>query len=149
MRDASKPERDLARRLILQESRGEQSSLALVAATDQTFDRLFRHLSTLIGTDGFDALAKRALHLAAIDFPILQGVSTRVEADTFRYQGLTACTYGRGQDEVEDGLEALLGYFFWLLIMFVGANLFDRLMRGVWTNLQIEDSGSRSEGGLE
>jgi hypothetical protein len=85
-----------------------------------------------------DVLAKRSLYLATLEYPFLVLVTTESEADRFHFHGLTASIVGRQPAEVDAGIIAILGYFFWLLVTFVGDALFHRLVRGVWSDAIID-----------
>ena len=145
MKDAAKRERELARRLLVQEADGNPSAPGMVNATERAFDRLYHHLSNLIGLDGFDVVAKRALHLATLECPYLQVVTTQPKPDRFRFVGLDAAMVGRQPSEVDGATLAILGYFFWLLVTFVGDNLFHRLIEGAWPGTTFEGKEPGSE----
>ncbi len=141
----TKRERDLTWRLLSREAAGDESSAALARATQASFDRLFRRLADLVGPTGFDALAKRALHLAALECPSLERVVAELHPDAYRLRGLQASVEGLDPAEAREALVALLGAFLWLLDTFVGDRLFWKLLRGAWPHLPAEMSGLDSE----
>ncbi len=141
----TKREQNLAWRLLLRETGGERSAEALARATQVAFDRLFRRLADLVGPAGFDALAKRALYLAAEQCPYLKSVVAEQQTDSYRLRGLQASVEGRDAAEIRQALSALLGAIFWLLDTFVGDQLFWKLLRGVWPHLPADMSGLDSE----
>ena len=145
MNEAARTERNLAWRVLAHEAGDDQSVDGLADATERAFDRLYHHLAPLIGPAGFDALAKRALHLARLECPYLGRVVGAIQVDAFQLQGLRASVEGREPDEVREGLVALLGTFFWLLVTFVGDGLFWKLFRGVWPDVPSKDEGLGAE----
>lgn len=139
MNHDAKRERELARRLVMQEAGGNPSAQGMVQATERAFNRLYGRLSNLIGLDGFDVLAKRALYLATMDFPFLGNVTTRLQPDRFRLDGLDAAVVGRQRSEVDEATVAILGHFFWLFGTFVGDTLFRRLVQRAWPGITFGD----------
>ena len=136
MNDDVERARELAWSVLVHEAGDDQTSSGLVAATERALTRLYDRLSSLIGPDGFNALVRRALHLAMLEWSFLESVTVSAEPSAFRLQGLGACVEGRESAEVQAGLAAVLGCFFWLLVTLVGENLFNRLMRGVWPDVE-------------
>ncbi len=145
MKDAANRERDLAWRLLIREAGNDRSPEMLARVTQRCFDRLYSRLAELVGPAGFDALAKRALHLAGLECPYLKSVVAELLPNGYLLQGLQASVEGRDEDEARTGLVALLGAFFWLLVTFIGDRLFWKLLRGVWPDLPTETTGLDSE----
>ena len=114
-------------------------------ATTHTFARLYERLKDLIGSAGFEALVKRALHLAQKDYAYLGGVVGEIQGDTFQLPGLNAIVEGRDFEDVRNGLATMLGAFFWLLVTFVGDRLFWRFIQGVWPDITPEETGFSAE----
>ena len=66
--------RDLARSLVACEADASTTSLHTEPATVRVYERLRRQLGAPVGTDGFQALASRALALAKAESPGLSAV---------------------------------------------------------------------------
>jgi hypothetical protein len=66
--------RDLARSLVAGEADASTTSLHAEPATVRVYERLRRQLGAPVGTDGFQALASRALALAKAESPRLSAV---------------------------------------------------------------------------
>src|ERR1039458_5809218 len=66
--------RDLARSLVACEADASMTSLHTEPATVRVYERLRRQLGAPVGTDGFQALASRALALAKAESPRLSAV---------------------------------------------------------------------------
>ena len=66
--------RDLARILVASEADASTNSLQTEPATVRAYERLRRQLGAHVGTDGFQALASRALALAKSESPRLSAV---------------------------------------------------------------------------
>jgi hypothetical protein len=66
--------RDLARSLVACEADASTASLHAEPATVRVYERLRRQLGASVGTDGFQALASRALALAKSESPRLSAV---------------------------------------------------------------------------
>ena len=61
--------RDLARSLVAGEADASTTSLHAEPATVRVYERLRRQFGAPVGTDGFQALASRALALAKAESP--------------------------------------------------------------------------------
>jgi len=86
--------RDLARSLVASEADASTASLHTEPATVRVYERLRRQLGAPVGTDGFQALASRALALAKSESPRLSAVQVMADG------GL------RGLGEVESQTDA-------------------------------------------
>jgi len=86
--------RDLARSLVASEADASTASLHTEPATVRVYERLRRQLGAPVGTDGFQALASRALALAKSESPRLSAVQVMADG------GL------RGLGEVESQVDA-------------------------------------------
>jgi len=75
----AKKTRDLARSLVASAADASTASLHAEPATVRVYERLRRQLGAPVGTDGFQALASRALALAKSESPRLSAV--QVTAD--------------------------------------------------------------------
>ena len=89
-----KKTRELARDLVAREVDTSSTSLHTQPATVRVYERLRRQLGAPVGTDGFQALASRALALAKTESPHLSAVQ------------VTANGALRGLEEVESSTDA-------------------------------------------
>jgi len=123
-------------RLLAHEAGERPDAEALADAAERAFDKLRLHLSKLLGTDGFRVLLRRAITLARVEFPWLEGVEAQSDGSL---KGLAAAAAARGGDstaahdaEVVEGITAVPDHFLGLLQAFIGQDLSLRLLRGVW-----------------
>src|ERR1022692_3347774 len=108
--------RDLARSLFACEADASTTSLHTEPATVRVYERLRRQLGAPVGTDGFQALASRALALAKAESPRLSGVQVAANG------GLRGLGEVESQTDSDENGEAginviaqLLGLFLTLL----------------------------------
>src|ERR1039457_191128 len=108
--------RDLARSLVAGEADASTTSLHTEPATVRVYERLRRQLGAPVGTDGFQALASRALALAKSESPRLSAVQVTANG------GLRGLGEAESQTDADEGGEAgiiliahLLGLFLTLL----------------------------------
>ncbi len=134
----------LARRLVLAEARGLNRPEALVAAGEQTWERLRRRLIALIGPIGCDALFARALALARSDHPLLAD-STADTANGSGGAGVRARLREQEPTEALAALVAVMTYFLTALVRMIGADLVVRLVREEWPDLPPEDLDDSQE----
>ena len=108
--------RDLARSLVASEADASTTSLRTEPATVRVYERLRRQLGAPVGTDGFHALASRALALAKSESPRLSAVQIKANGDLRGFGEAESQT-----DADEDGefgiilIAKLLGLFLTLL----------------------------------
>ena len=108
--------RDLARSLVAGEADASTTSLHTEPATVRVYERLRRQLGAPVGTDGFQALASRALALAKAESPRLSAVQVTANG------GLRGLGEVESQTDSDENGEAgiiliaqLLGLFLTLL----------------------------------
>ena len=111
-----KKTRDLARSLVACEADASATSLHTAIATVRVYERLRRQLGAPVGTDGFQALASRALALAKSESPRLNAVQITANG------GLRGLGEVESQTDADEAGEAgiiliaqLLGLFLTLL----------------------------------
>ncbi|MEO7714910.1 MAG: hypothetical protein ABIY70_01800 [Capsulimonas sp.] len=121
--------KDLAVRLF-QSEKADASSLADVRdAARRTFGKLNTHLSSRLGSDGYQALLKRALMLSVADCAWL--ASIRVAEDGALEETGQAFV-DRSVNELTDGYVAVMANLIGLLDTFIGRKLSLRVLHSVW-----------------
>lgn len=108
------------------------------AAAERVCQQLFRPLSRLVSAAGSEAMLSRALHLARVEFPFLEGVRAG--------QGPPACLEGLSErlrlvdaDEAGRAMVAVVRILLDLLAVFIGEELTLRLVREGWPDLPIHE----------
>jgi hypothetical protein len=108
--------RDLARSLVACEADASTASLHTEPASVRVYERLRRQLGALAGTDGFQALASRALALAKSESPRLSAVQVTANGGL---RGLDEVEFQTDSDEDGEAgiilIAQLLGLFLTLL----------------------------------
>src|ERR1035437_1174549 len=125
--------RDWARHLLNSESVADATSEQSEPATLLVYEKLRRQLCSPVGTDGFHALASRALALAKSEAPGLSAVQVTAEG---RLRGL-----GEPEsqaDQVHDGEVGvvLIAHLLGLFLTFLGAATTRRLVHDVFPLLE-------------
>ena len=95
MRRATPKMRDFATRLVVCETRGDESSKTETLAGFHVCEKLRPQLATLMGKAGYRALLSRALTLASVEVARLFGGSMDNTFDITTWDG-TAYIYGAG-----------------------------------------------------
>lgn len=134
---------EFARRLVAHEAGEGPRSEDLAAAAFAVYRKLEDGLQLLIGVAGFHALARRALTLARVDFPFLNGIRVGSEPETV-LEGLNGSVQGLEPEEVRGGLVALVANIIGLLVLFVGEELGLRLVRNQWPEIPFGDGPGAS-----
>jgi hypothetical protein len=112
-----KETRDLARSLVAGETDASTTSLHTEPATVRVYERLRRQLSVSMGTDGFQALASRALILAKAESPRLSTVQVTANGGL---RGLSEAESGTDRDgDGEIGIN-LIAQLLGLFLTFLG-----------------------------
>src|ERR1019366_7863522 len=109
--------RDLARSLVAGEADASTTSLHAEPATVRVYERLRRQLGAPVGTDGFQALASRALALAKAESPRLSAVQVTANG------GLRGLGEVESQTDADEGGEAgiiLIAQLLGLFLAFLG-----------------------------
>ena len=132
--------RDLARRLLECESLAASNSQT-ESPTFRVYEKLRHQLSASVGTDGFQALASRALRIARSGSSKLNSV--QVEADG-RLRGLDRLEPQTDTDhEGEDGV-ILITQLLDLFLAFLGPALTLQLLQDLSSRLEVATGSERS-----
>lgn len=137
----STPEmRRFAERLIAHETAVQSSAAKSSDTTTPTAflvcEKLRPHLSTLMGTVGFDALLSRALALAGTEAPGLRALQVAADGSL---KGLAESEVQLGPADRFRGGAILLAHLLGLLVTFIGEDLTQHLVRGVWPKLPLDN----------
>ena len=131
--------RNQAERLIAHELR--QGGGAKARAAFRVCEKLRRPLTTYAGTAGFRSLLSRALSLARLEQPWLDGV--RIAADgSIEYSPEIEAQMAT--DRAAEGGVAFVTQLLVLLVTFVGESLTLRLVQEVWPKAANGESNPRS-----
>jgi len=125
---------DLARLLLAGERDG---------AVPRTFEKLDTHLTRRLGAGGYHALLKRAVILAAVEFPWLASVHV---TDKGELDGLGLLSQVQTADEAAEGAAAVLASLIGLLETFIGQTLCRRMLRAIWPETVSLAGTERSQG---
>src|SRR3569833_1229630 len=101
MEQTTSKTRSLAKQLLAYESSTGQGQPKLVYSAQQTYEKLHAVLSSFVGSSGFDAILKRALAQAAMDYLCLMMVTVNQEGSL---EGLNDAAALQGDEETADGL---------------------------------------------
>jgi hypothetical protein len=135
--------RDFAKRLIVLETIGDESSQTKTPAAFHVCEKLRPHLATLMGNGGFRALLSRALALANAEGPGLRAMHVKSDGSI---EGLQEPNAQLDPDEFFEGTVVLLAQLLGLLVAFIGEKLTLRLVREVWPKVPLNNLDF-SEGG--
>jgi hypothetical protein len=133
MSRATPQTRELAKRLVANETRGEITSELKTAAAFYVCEKLRPYLVTLMGSTGFHALLSRALAVANADDARLRTV--HVEADG----SLRGFEVAADAEEMAEVSVVLVSQLLGLLVGFVGENLTVRMVRELWPKVPLTD----------
>jgi hypothetical protein len=132
-------------RRVLQREAGEAGNADQFAlALERACTKLHDSLAPLISSLGFHMLVRRALNLAARDFPFLVTLHI-VENVRFSFHGLRETFDGRDPNDVVEGLAAILAYSISLIVIFIGENLGLRKVREIWPEISLHEIRTSSE----
>jgi hypothetical protein len=101
----------------------------MAAAAEQGCARLRAGLTRWIGSDGYRALADRALQQARAGHPVLAGL----QCQAGDVQGVAAAVGVHGAAEVREGIIALVALLIDLLSRLIGEEMAMRLVEQAWT----------------
>ena len=136
-------------RQVLQREVGEARSADEIALSlERAFTALHIALAPLISSLGFCMLVRRALNLAARDFPFLIEINIVVAKEDCVLHGLREALDGRDRNEAVDGSIVILAHVFSLLVLFIGENLAWRKISEICPEislLEMEDSSEKVE----
>lgn len=111
----------------------------LHAAAERACRKLCARLATLVSVEGYRALLARAVHLAAPEYPFLNGL--KAPSATGACLGEPPPTEGIDPSTVRDGLTAVLAGTIELFVTFIGEELTLRAVRDIWPDAPV--TGSR------
>ncbi|MDB6169520.1 MAG: hypothetical protein JWM88_2384 [Verrucomicrobia bacterium] len=129
--------RSLAQRLIAEERRNGNDSDEGSRAAFRVCEKLRRPLSTFAGAAGFRSLFSRALVLAKVESPLLEGVQIQPDG-SFGYAAELEAQLAT-EDAARAGA-ALADQLLGLLVTFIGEALTLRLVHDVWPKAALKDS---------
>jgi hypothetical protein len=120
----------------------------LAAVGEHVYHRLRTHLIMLLGTNGFDALWARAMHLAQ---PHFRAGDDTAAAESLSTQGahaygLYAAVRGQAPATIQHNLVVAFASFITLLFTFIGAELSLRFIRQLWPDLPLDATEARPNG---
>jgi hypothetical protein len=130
--------RQLARRLIVYETKGNKSPTVNAADIFSEYEKLRPHLAALMGNGGFQILLSRARVLASAEVSGLRAVEVNTDGIL---EGLEDLHRQLNTDELFEGRVVLLAQLLELLVAFVGENLTGRLVNEVWPKVPPGDVG--------
>jgi len=125
--------RDLARSLLTAEAEAAGTSLHTEPAAMRVYERLRRQLASLMGVDGFQTLASRALALAKSKSPRLRTVQLTANGVL---QGLGEVESQTEADEDDEAGVTLIAHLLGLFLAFLGEATTLRLIDDL--RLQVE-----------
>jgi len=126
---------DWARRLIASEVDADPSSARPELATLRAYEKLRRQLCAPVGTDGFQALASRALSLAKSRSPMLGGVQVTANG---ALRGLGETEFQRDTDEDREVGIILIAQLLGLFLTLLGEAATVRLIEGVPLHIEVK-----------
>jgi hypothetical protein len=136
--------RNFARQVMHCEAGEAGNADKLALALERACTSLHVSLAPLISSLGFHLLLRRALDLAARDFPFLVTVQVAAKQHV-SLQGLREALEGRNRDQMVEGLIAVLAHVFSLLVLFIGENLAWRKVSEIWPEISLREIGDSSE----
>ena len=134
--------RALSETLTRHEVGNAQSSDDLAAGGLRVLQRLDRHLRTVLGVVGFQALLDRSLSQTGKQYVWLSGVHTESDGSL---PGLRERVDGLSAAEIVNGLASLLACFVQLLASLIGVTLAMRLVQRAWPEIDLSEIASRWE----
>jgi len=135
--------RDWARHLLAYEASATTTSPQTESPTFVVYEKIRERLCPLVGVDGFQVLAARALKLAKSKTPRLDAVQVTAEG----------CLRGFGELEPQTGLDKdqdseagviFIAYLFGLFLTFLGPATTQRLVQDVFPHLEAATESGRS-----
>ena len=126
--------RDLAAQMIAQESSGDESSEAQASAALRACDKLCLHLSRVIGTGGYIALASRALALSRAERGILPTVHI---SENGSLRGFSEVAINLEPIVAQTDAHSIVTQQLSLLLVFIGEALTVQIVRSIWPDLPL------------
>ena len=136
MSQATLQMRNLAKRLIADEARGNKPAATKTPVDFDACEKLRPNLATFMGNAGFSALLSRALALARAEVSWLRAVQVKADGALECVEKLHAQL---DPDELFEGRVVLLAQLLGLLVAFIGENLTLRVVREVWPQAPLDD----------
>jgi hypothetical protein len=115
---------------------GEALTDALADAVERACQKLRRPLARLVTEMGYQALLRRALHLAARDFPLLNSVRAG-GPDAPCLDGLPSSMGGVDPAIVRAAATAIIANLIALLATFIGEDIAFRVLRDSWPDVDL------------
>jgi hypothetical protein len=138
----------LARRLLRSEAGDHPSAEELAVVTAGAHTRLRARLAVFLGEQGFDALWRRAIHLARREFDAWDDAAGEEPSPTLP-PGLHGAMRGGDAAEVHARLIAAFANFIALLFTFIGEDLGARLIYQAWPDLPPDAADAHAEGATQ
>lgn len=132
-------QRNLAGWLLAREREDHQELTALPDAAERAYQKLCQRLAQLVTMAGSHALLARALHLARVEFPFLEGVRPCPPPE-FCLEGVRERVRGVEPTMAQHGLASILASLIGLLVTFIGEDLALRLVRDVWPDVPLAET---------
>jgi len=138
----------VAQWLLAAEAGMNNGTEELAAVGERVYHRLRMHLAVLLGSNGFDALWTRAMHLAQPNFRAGDNTATEESLSTqgAHAYGLYAAVRGQAPATIQHNLVAAFASFITLLFTFIGAELSLRFIRQLWPDLPLDATEVRADG---
>ena len=133
--------RDLALRLLADESAADKTSISTESAVFRVYERLRRSLCALVGVAGLRSLASRALALAKAEASNLSAVQVAADGSL---EGLREIESHIDRHRAEEGGVILIAQLLGLLLTFIGEALTLRLVQDLWPDAAFDDHDSRT-----
>jgi hypothetical protein len=137
--DVTRSQKDLARWILLQEIREDESD-ATAQAVERTWRKLLERLTNIFTVEGCDLLGKRAVYLARTDAPLLEGASavTTIPATVHLLHNID-------EEQAQEAAVAVYANVINLLVAFIGEELAMRSIRDLWQDASLHGTGSTGQ----
>jgi len=129
--------RYLARSLVASEADASMTSLQTQPATVRVYERLLRQFTTIVGVDGFQALASRALALAKSESSHLNAVQVMINGDLRGLEAVESQT-----DEDGDAGIIVIAQLLGLFLTFLGEATTLRLIEDLRLQVDVRTESS-------
>ncbi|MGI8509930.1 MAG: hypothetical protein ACR2MQ_11455 [Gemmatimonadaceae bacterium] len=134
--------RELARELLDYEARAADGTpltsldpVAVLTAGDRVLAKMRDHLSRWFGTEGFEALLKRALSRTQSQYPFLIDVM-RVSSPDDRTVGFVSQTPGEDHVTVTEGLVAMFATLIAQISRLLGEDMATHFVGQIWPDIK-------------
>jgi hypothetical protein len=135
--------RSLAAWLLEHETDDPDDPDAALAAAERMCQKLSTRLVKLITVAGCQSLLARAIHLAAAEAPFLRGVRAGTIPGPC-LENVRDSTREATYQQAQAGLIAVVAHLIGLLVLFIGEDMTERLVRDVWPDAPLGISGPDS-----